>query len=216
MKHILEVDGIFFEVGLTTILSDIYLESRTGEITSIFGRNGAGKSCLMNIIYGQLEVLNSSIRFDGVPIKQSYKNPFLIRYLPQFHFIPKSLSLIRVLTDFGLSYSEFEKYFPEIQFSKKTKIGDLSGGDRRLVEVYILIKVKTQFVILDEPFTQLMPLYIEKIKQIIREEKDKKGFIISDHLFKNCIDISDKIYVLKNGTTFPAKSIDDIERLGYI
>ena len=136
MKHKLEADSIHFDVGIRSILSDIYIESKTGEITCLLGRNGAGKTCLMNIIYGQLKAVNSSIRFDGVSISQAYKNPRLIRYLPQYHFLPQSLSLKSVFSDFDLNYVEFEQDFPEIKPFEQIKIGSLSGGQRRLVEVY--------------------------------------------------------------------------------
>jgi len=216
MKHKLEADSIHFEVGLTTILSDIYIENSTGEITCLLGRNGAGKTCLLNIVYGQLKAVNSSIRFDGAPISKAYKNPLLIRYLPQFYFLPKSLSLKKIFADFDLSLMEFELDFPEFKLFPQTKIGSLSGGQRRLVEVYTIIKSVSRFAMLDEPFSQLMPLHVEKIKQILMVEKEKKGFIITDHLFKDCIDISDRFYVLKNGALFRAPSIADIEDLGYI
>lgn len=170
----------------------------------------------MNIVYGQLNAVNSSIRFDGVSIPQPYKNPHLIRYLPQFHFLPQSLSLKSIFADFDVSLMEFELDFPAFKSYKKTKIGLLSGGQRRLIEVYIIIRSVSCFVMLDEPFSQLMPLHIEKIKQIIMAEKEKKGFIITDHLFKDCIDIADRFYVLKDGAVFPAQSIADIENLGYI
>lgn len=216
MKHKLEADSIHLEVGLKTILSDIYIENTTGEITCLFGRNGAGKTCLMNIVYGQLKAVNSSIRFDGVSVSQAYKNPLLIRYLPHFHFLPQSLSLKNIFIDFDVSFKEFELDFPEFKSYKKTKIGSLSGGQRRLIEVYIIIKSVSCFAMLDEPFSQLMPLHVEKVKQIILAGKEKKGFIITDHLFKDCIDIADRFYVLKNGAVFPAQSIADIEKLGYI
>ena len=146
MKHVLEADGIQLEFNGRKILSDIYLKCETGKITGLLGRNGQGKSCLMNIIYGSL-ACERSVRFDRVSIKEPYKRTDLIRYLPQFHYLPKSLSLQRIFTDFELEYSAFSGRFPEFMGKQKDTIGRLSGGERRLVEMYVLVKSKSQAIV---------------------------------------------------------------------
>jgi ABC-type lipopolysaccharide export system ATPase subunit len=92
---------------------------------------------------------------------------------------------------------------------------DLSGGERRLINVYIIIRSRSRFALLDEPFSHLMPLQIEQIKELMQEEKKNKGFLITDHLYQHIVDVSDKFYILSDGKTHLAKSIGDIERLGY-
>ena len=69
--------------------------------------------------------------------------------------------------------------------------------------------------ILDEPFTALTPLVIDKVKEILVKEKEKKGFIISDHLYRHVIDISDNIYLLSNGYIQMIKELSDLEKFGY-
>lgn len=215
MKHVLEADGIQLEFNGRKILSDIYIQCETGKITGLLGRNGQGKSCLMNIIYGSLPC-EKSVRFDRVSIKEPYKRTDLIRYLPQFHYLPKSLSLRRIFTDFELEYNAFVERFPEFKGRQRDSIGRLSGGERRLTEMYVLIKSKSRFVMLDEPFTQLTPIQIEKVKLLLLEEKENKGLFITDHIYKHVIDISHSIYVLAYGKTHNTKDITDLERLGYI
>lgn len=215
MKHVLEADGIQLEFDGRKILSDIYIQCETGKITGLLGRNGQGKSCLMNIIYGSLPC-EKSVRFDRVSIKEPYKRTDLIRYLPQFHYLPKSLSLRRIFTDFELEYNAFVERFPEFKGRQRDSIGRLSGGERRLTEMYVLIKSKSRFVMLDEPFTQLTPIQIEKVKLLLLEEKENKGLFITDHIYKHVIDISHSIYVLAYGKTHNTKDITDLERLGYI
>ncbi len=215
MKHKLEVDSILLELQLRKILTDIYLICETGKITGLLGRNGEGKSCLMNIIYGNLEPASKSIRFDNKTVLFPYKNSEQLLYLPQFNFIPKSLKLKRIFNDFNVDFSGFEKEFPELISKHNSTIENLSGGHIRLVELYIILKAKTQFVMLDEPFTHIMPLHIEKIKHIIAEEKLNKGILITDHSYKHIIDVSDHLYVLSNGKTHLTKDVLDIEKLGY-
>lgn len=91
MKHILEADGIQLEFNGRKILSSVYMKAETGKITGLLGRNGQGKTCLMNIIYGSL-ACEKSVRFDKKSQRNAYKRPDLLLYLPQFNFIPRQLS----------------------------------------------------------------------------------------------------------------------------
>jgi len=178
------------------------------------GRNGEGKSCLMKIIYGSLPA-EKSIRFDGQAQYEAYRQPGLLHYLPQFNFIPKSLSLKKIFADFALDYAVFLESFPEFAARYNLAAGRLSGGELRMVELYIIVKPAAQFALLDEPFTHLNPLQIEKVKKMLLQEKQQKGLLITDHLYRQVTGISDKLYVLKGGKTYLTKSIEDLEKLGY-
>ena len=215
MTHKLEADSIQLEFNLRKILSDIYIKCETGKITGLLGRNGQGKSCLLNVIYGNLNAYSSSVRFDGKSIHHAFKRPDLLLFLPQFNFIPKSLTLQRIFRDFNLDYSHFENIFPAFNATFKSAMHDLAGGQRRLIEIYLIIKSKTQFAMLDEPFTHITPVYIEKLSALLIEEKKNKGLLITDHMYRHIIDICDSLYILKNGKTHLTKSISDIEELGY-
>jgi ABC-type lipopolysaccharide export system ATPase subunit len=215
MIHKLEADGIQLKFDQRSILTDVYLKCETGSIIGLLGRNGEGKTCLMNIIYGSIEVENKSIRFDNVSIYEAFKRSDLLLYLPQFNFIPQKLTLKRIFLDFELSYSKFEEYFPEFKSKHNLSLKKLSGGQRRLVEVYVIIKSKSQFSMLDEPFSHIEPMQIEKIKEILILEKQNKGFIITDHFYKQIITICDNLYVLTKGKLHLTNSLEDIETLGY-
>lgn len=215
MKHILEVDGVSMNFSGRVILSDIYLKSETGKIIGLLGRNGQGKSCLMKIISGTLKAESRSIRFDGKTVFELSGRSDLLLYLPQFNFIPSFLRLERIFKDFNLDISEFETQFPEFISRTKLKISEFSGGERRLVELYVLIKSKSQFALLDEPFTHISPLQIERIKKLLITEKENKGFIISDHMFKHITDIADSIYLLNDGKLYLTDSLEDLGTLGY-
>ena len=214
MHNVLEIDGIQLQFKEKKILSAIYIKCETSKITGLLGRNGQGKSCLMNIIYGTLPC-EKSVRFNQVSIVESFRRPDLLMYLPQFNFIPKFLSLRKIFKDFNLDYQQFVEFFPEFEFKEKYTVGNLSGGERRLVELYVIVKSPTQFVILDEPFTHLNPIQIEKVKSLMVSEKKNKGLLITDHMFQHVLDLSDRLYVLSNGETYLTKSIQDIESMGY-
>jgi lipopolysaccharide export system ATP-binding protein len=215
MIHKLEADSIFLEFGSRKILSDIYLKCETGKITGLLGRNGNGKTCLMNIIYGNLNANSKSIRFDDLTVQAAYKRPDLLLYLPQFNFIPQTLTLKRIFADFDLDFFEFENRFPDFKSKYKSTLKSLSGGNRRLVEVYIVLKAKSKFAMLDEPFSHLSPIMIESIMELMNEEKKNKGLLVTDHMFRNIIEISDHLYVLTGGKTHLTKAVEELEFLGY-
>ena len=216
MKHSLEVDSIILEFDTKRVLQDVFLKNETGKTTGILGRNGTGKTCLMNIIYGELKTNNKSIRLDGKAIFDGFQHPETLRYLPQFNFIPRNLKIKRIFKDFNINFSEFIEYFPDFEKYYNFKLKSLSSGENRILEIYSILASKTKFCMLDEPFSQVMPLHVDTIKGIINKEKKNKGIILTDHLFEHIIDICDEIYVILNGKTYLTKDRSDLVRLGYI
>lgn len=215
MKHTLEISGMRLLFGERLILSDVYLKIETGDAIGLLGRNGAGKSCLMRGAYGTLKCEKSVIA-DDTSVYEAYKQPGLMRYLPQHHFIPKQLTLKRIFRDFGVDFTPFSELFPAFQLRENSKIGHLSGGMYRLVEMYVIIKSDAKFVLLDEPFTHISPVQIEIIQSVIEEERSRKGFLITDHLFKRIQESCNRVYLLANGRTHTVEHEDDLKRLGYI
>ena len=215
MIQTLEVDSVILEFGTKRVLQDVYMKNETGKITGLLGRNGTGKTCLLNIIYGQLSPNDRSVRLNKQALLNSSRSTKDIMYLPQFSFIPKSLTLNRIFNDFKLDFSKFIHEFPEFEKHHLAKLKKLSGGEQRIVEIYLIVSSKTKFCLLDEPFTHVMPLHIDSIKNLILREKKNKGIIITDHLYRHIIDICDDLYVINDGKTYLTNSIQDIETLGY-
>ncbi|MEE1945558.1 ATP-binding cassette domain-containing protein [Pedobacter sp. KR3-3] len=216
MTHKLEADGIELSFGTRKILKSVYLNCETNVVTGLLGRNGEGKSCLMNIIYGSLKADIRSVRFNGTSVLQAFKRPDLLTYLPQFNFVPAILTLKRVFNDFELAFADFEAAFPEFAGRERAKVGQLSGGQRRLLEVYLIIQSKSQFSMLDEPFSNIMPLHIEKIKELIQATKPRKGFLITDHYYQHIMELGDRLYLLREGQTHLCQSRADLEWFGYV
>lgn len=215
MTHVLEFDNIRLSFNGRIILSDIYMKCQTGRITGLLGRNGQGKSCLFNIVFGELDVEDRSVRFDKTPITRAHTRPDLLLFLPQFDFFPGNLTVGRVLDDFALDFRELEKRFPEFASRHKFKLKELSGGQARFLQTYLILKAKSQFAILDEPFTHLMPLQIEKMIELIQEEKANKGLLVTDHLYRQIIDLADDLYLLTDGKTHRIDNLVEVEDLGY-
>ena len=124
--------------------------------------------------------------------------------------------LRRIFDDYGIDFNEFVLSFPEVRTKENQQFGKLSGGEQRLVEIYLVASCNAKFILLDEPFTHLMPLHIERISSWLQITKQQKGILISDHLYRHILPIADTLYLLKIGKTHLIKEKDDLIRLGYI
>jgi ABC-type multidrug transport system ATPase subunit len=212
LKHKLEADGILLAFGERQILTDIYLACETDQIVGLLGRNGEGKSSLMQVIFGTLKC-QSSVRIDNQYLYGAHQYGNAVNYLPQFDFVPPARKVEDLFKDFELDYRDFEQYFPDRDHVRFEKFRNLSGGKKRLIQTYLIAASNTRFSLLDEPFTHLSPLQSEKICELILTMKSKKGFIVTDHMYRMVAEISDSIYFLSNGRLRKVKNIDEIE--GY-
>src|SRR5688500_8130139 len=187
--HILEADSILHSFGSRSLLSDVYLRCQTGEITGLLGRNGSGKSTLLKIIFGSLPADNKHIRIDGNIYHQPFQHQ-LIGYLPQDAFLPANVSLHRIVDIFIPSKAnrsrikENERINPHL----KKPVNQLSGGEVRYFELLLLLHLDAPFLLLDEPFSGIEPIYKEHIKTLLRTYRKEKGFIITDHDYRHIIE----------------------------
>jgi ABC-type branched-subunit amino acid transport system ATPase component len=215
MKKKLECDGIYLEFGLSKILTSIYLKCETGQVVGLLGRNGSGKSCLMNIIFGSMEAQSKSVRINDIPILKPFDRN-TISYLPQNNFIPSFLTIKEALKVSNVPASTIQEVFPELKDVHNLKPSQLSGGLLRMVEVLLILNLPAAFCLLDEPFSGIMPVHVETLKSYIRECKKDKGIIITDHLHRHITSMSDKLYVLANGTTYHINRQEELVELGYL
>jgi ABC-type multidrug transport system ATPase subunit len=214
----LEADSINLRFGENVVLSDIYAHFTTGNITGILGRNGCGKSSLFKIIFGTQNADYATIRVDNVYNRSLYKTQ-QVKYLPQNFIIPANITVRKAISLLDSDAAKCGLYFKTYNIDLNSRMETLSGGQRRLVEIISFLNTKSHFVILDEPFTHLMPLQIESLKELLLSYKNEKCLIISDHQYRHIIDIADSIYLLKDAKTHLLKKGDyreELQRLMYI
>lgn len=216
MNHILEVDSVILNFGDKRVLSNVYLKCSTAEVVGILGRNGSGKTTLLRIIFGELESINKSVRINGEVISEPYKSDGLIKFLPQFNFLLPTISVKQLFKSFKIDFNDFVTLFPGFEKYYKGRVTEMSGGERRIVETYSILAGKSLFCLLDEPFTHIMPIHVETVKQLIEREKPKKGILVIDHQYENVIEICNRIYIIENGKTNQVLSDTDFQRNGYI
>lgn len=218
MKSILEVEGVIKFIGGRQVLSDCYIRCETGEIVGMLGNNGAGKSLLLKIIFGLVPAYNKSIRIDNVPYKFPYTNNGLIGYLPQHHFLPRNLTVVNIVNSFIENESNRASILerPEVKDNQMKKIGMLSGGELRFLELLLLLNLDVRFVLLDEPYVGIEPIHKHRIEGLLNEHRLSKGIIITDHDFESVVRVSDRIILIVNGVCKIIKSLSELEDWGYI
>ena len=218
MHSILEIDSVIKSFGLKKILSNVYLKCQTGEIIGILGRNGCGKSTLLKIVFGTMPADNKTIKIDNNVYFHPYRSRNLIAYLPQHSFLPEHINLKQIINAFikGIENRKVIINDDRIKkhLNKKTK--ELSGGELRYFEILLLVNLNAKFVLLDEPFSGIEPIYKEKIKELIKKYIADKGFIITDHDYKNVIDVSDQIILIKDGTLKNIENLEQLEEYNYL
>ena len=109
------------------------------------------------------------------------------------------------LDDIEKAYADFGCLYPDI----KTAIRIVPASK-------VNFKRDAEFCILDEPFSNIAPNCVEKMQALIQEQKKSKGIIVSDHLYEAIIEVTDDLFLLRDGYTFPIKTREDLIRHGYI
>ncbi|MBR0299887.1 MAG: ATP-binding cassette domain-containing protein [Bacteroidales bacterium] len=214
-KHTLIVDSVVVRFGKKTVLSGGYITSETGMVTGLLGRNGTGKSCMFRALMGGLKVENVMVSIDGKPVDRRVIGRS-IKYLPQGRLIPEGMKLHRAFDIYGVNYWTFVNRAPKLSRHHDSYIYELSGGEARLAELYLVLLSEAPFYILDEPFTQVDPEKIDEVKALIRERSKDHGIIVTDHNYEALSSVADNLFVIADGYTSPVQCREDLVRHGYL
>ena len=212
--HILKAEGLEKVIKKTKIIKNVSLNIKSGEVVGLFGPNGAGKTTTFYLICGLLTPDGGEVLFDSdditkLPLHKKAKKG--IGYLPQEASIFRDLSVednLYVVSElvYGKNNKEGEKKVEDllekfnIENIRKRKGINLSGGERRRVEIARALVPNPKFLFLDEPFAGVDPVNVNDIKSLVKVLKDDNiGVLITDHNVKETLDICDRAYVLKDG-----------------
>jgi ABC-type multidrug transport system ATPase subunit len=213
----LHVDSVRKEIGERQILNDVFISCKTGEIVGLLGRNGSGKSTLLKIIFGTVTAEHKFVSIDGVQIRSLYDNRNRLQYLPQDSYLPNHIKIRSLINCFCTAENAavlMENSLVKPFLQKKTE--QLSGGERRMIEILFMLHSGATYLLFDEPFNGISPLHIEILKDLIKTHAKDKGFIITDHDYRNVMDISSRIVLMSDGNTRAIKEFNDLIDFGYL
>ncbi len=209
---ILKANNLKKSFKKTQIIKGVSIKATTSEIVGLLGPNGAGKTTTFYLICGLLkpdegEVFLDDKNITSLPLHK--KARLGIGYLPQESSIFRDLSVEDNLYIIAEEYYNKEKQKDVVeelleQFNiepiRKRKGINLSGGERRRVEIARALVPKPKFLFLDEPFAGVDPVNVIDIKDLIKLLKENNiGIIITDHNVRETLSICDRAYVLKDG-----------------
>ena len=192
---------------------EVELEVNKGEIVGLLGPNGAGKTTTFYMITGMIKPTEGSIFLDEMDItkKAMYqRSRFGIGYLPQDESIFRKLTVednLRLVLEMSSFSKEEQKNKVDqllsdlsIEHIRNSNGGNLSGGERRRVEIARTLAMDPDFILLDEPFAGVDPIAVEDIQSIVSSLKQKNiGVLITDHNVRETLSITDRSYLLFDG-----------------
>ncbi|MGW8321752.1 MAG: LPS export ABC transporter ATP-binding protein [Thermodesulfobacteriota bacterium] len=224
MTRRLEVSSVTKTYRHRQVVRGISLHAQSGEVVGLLGPNGAGKTTTFYMIVGLVKPDEGQVVLDGKPIGNlpMYERARLgIGYLPQepsvFGRLTVLENLLVVMEILGLGRPEglerSRRMLEEFHLSHlaESKGYQLSGGERRRVEIARALAVGPSFLLLDEPFAGIDPITIGDLKGVIGYLKEKGlGVIITDHNVRDTLSITDRAYIINGGQVLDAGPPDSL------
>ncbi len=207
-----------------TVVNDVSIDVKQGEIVGLLGPNGAGKTTSFYMIVGLIAPNQGKIYMNdeditGLPVyKRAQKG---IGYLAQEASVFRKLSvednIKAVLEMSNLTKDEQKERLESLlrEFGldriRKSKGFQLSGGERRRTEIARALAIKPKFMLLDEPFAGIDPIAVEDIQEIVSRLKDKNiGILITDHNVHETLSITDRAYLLFEGSIMKSGTSNEL------
>ena len=221
---ILRTSNLIKRYKSRTVVNNVSVDVKQGEIVGLLGPNGAGKTTTFYMTVGLIKPNEGQIFLDDKDIttEPMYKRAQLgIGYLPQEASVFRKLSVednIKAILEMTKltkqeQSAKLESLLEEFGLQKIRKSnGDvLSGGERRRTEIARCLATSPGFILLDEPFAGIDPIAVEDIQQIIRKLKAKNiGILITDHNVHETLTITDRAYLLFEGSILKSGTAQEL------
>jgi lipopolysaccharide export system ATP-binding protein len=210
---ILRSEGLVKKYKKRTVVNDVSVTVRQGEVVGLLGPNGAGKTTTFYMIVGMIKPNQGYVYLDDKEITREamYKRARMgVGYLPQEASIFRKMSveenLMTVLQLMGLAVAEqelrCEKLMNDFGLTHiaSSKGYMLSGGERRRTEIARTLATNPKFILLDEPFAGIDPIAVEDIMKIVAGLRQRGiGVLVTDHNVHETLSITDRAYLLFEG-----------------
>ena len=224
----LEINNIDTSYGETQVLFDVSLSVEKGEIVSLVGRNGMGKTTTVKSILNLATVNSGTIEFKGEDITGQPTEKISQRgigYVPEERDIFQDLTVEENLKMAAVSLSSdttetrieeaFER-FPKLRELRDSKGGHLSGGEQQMLTIARALMSDNELLLIDEPTEGLAPLIAEDVEDAISELKGEKTILLIEQSTQFVYNLSDRIYGIVNGKIVYEGGPEDAESSGAI
>jgi branched-chain amino acid transport system ATP-binding protein len=204
----LEIEALQAGYGLSQVLHGVSLSARAGEVVSLLGRNGAGKSTTLKSIVGLVEVTGGAIRFDGREITRRPTHEISrmgIGYVPEDRRIFGDLTVeenLRVGEKGRGAWgaSRIYQFFPKLQELARRRAGSLSGGEQQMLTVARTLMGNPRVLLLDEPSEGLAPVIVRALgEQIAALKREGLTILLSEQNLKFAARLADRAYIIEKG-----------------
>jgi len=223
-RRTLKADHLFKKYKKRTVVRDVSVYVRQGEVVGLLGPNGAGKTTTFYMIVGMIRPNEGRVYLDEVEITTTpmYRRARMgVGYLPQEASIFRKMSveenLLAVLETMDLTAAERrERCLRLMQDFNITHIAKnkgymLSGGERRRTEIARSLATEPKFILLDEPFAGIDPIAVEEIMKIVGNLKARGiGVLVTDHNVHETLSIVDRAYLLFEGQILKSGSSESL------
>jgi lipopolysaccharide export system ATP-binding protein len=223
-RSVLKAEGLRKVYRKRAVVKESTLQVAQGEVVGLLGPNGAGKTTTFYMIVGMVRPERGKVFLDGRNITRTamYKRARMgLAYLPQepsiFRQLTVEQNIMAVLQLRRMKGSarreKLESLLEEfgITHLRKSRGYMLSGGERRRCEIARALATDPKFILLDEPFAGIDPLAAEDIMALVRRLRDKGiGVLITDHNVHETLSITDRAYILIDGTLFVSGTADEV------
>jgi len=217
-RSVLRSDNLIKRYKKRTVVNEVTVQVRQGEIVGLLGPNGAGKTTTFYMIVGMVKPNGGKVFIDDAELTKlpMYQRARMgIGYLPQEPSVFRRLTVrenfLAVLETSQLSRKEREERCDQLledyglAHLAKSKGYVLSGGERRRTEIARALALNPHFMLLDEPFAGIDPIAVEDIMKIVTTLKEKNiGVLVTDHNVHETLSITDHSYLLFEGRILKA------------
>jgi branched-chain amino acid transport system ATP-binding protein len=203
------VDDIHTYYGRSYVLQGASLEVKKGEIVALLGRNGAGKTTTLKTIMGLVKPKAGKVLFkdaDITPLPAFKVARLGIGYLPQGrHLFPKMTVLENLKTGMGNQSDEHQleevfSLFPVLKERVHQVAGTLSGGEQQALAISRALIKRPEILLLDEPTTGLMPIFVSKLKEVIDQLNDRgMAILLVEEKIPFALSLADRAYFMVKG-----------------
>jgi branched-chain amino acid transport system ATP-binding protein len=229
-KVILKLDDVHTYYGTIQALKGISIEVHEGEIVTLIGANGAGKSTTLRSINGLNHPREGTIAFQGTDITDTAPHEIVrmgISQSPEGRHVFPRMSVLENLemgayqrenrSEISQDLDRVYTLFPRLQERRTQKAGTLSGGEQQMLAMGRALMARPKLLLLDEPSMGLAPIFVEKIFEIIREINDQgTPILLVEQNALMALDIANRGYVLETGhiaLADDAKALRDNEQV---